>query len=66
MKQVRHWATIIMATCLVIFALQNVAMVEVQFLFWSFHAHRIVIIGGSCLIGCAIGWLLKTQTLKHK
>jgi uncharacterized integral membrane protein len=43
---------------LVLFALQNLADVQLTFLFWTFHSRRFVVIGSSLLVGLAIGWLL--------
>ena len=65
MKSVRHWMAVFLAACLVVFALQNVAEVEVQVLVWSFTAHRFIIVLVSCLVGLAIGWLLKSQAVKR-
>jgi len=61
MKLIRHWIALFLGACLVIFALQNITLVEVQFLFWSFHAYRFVILAVSFLIGCVMGWLLKAH-----
>lgn len=65
MKSIRHWAAIVLGTFLVVFSLQNISEVEVQFLLWSFTAHRFLIILMSCLIGIAIGWLLKSQSINR-
>ncbi len=46
---------------LVLFALQNLARVELNVLFWTFEARRFVVIGVSFAIGFAVGWLVKAQ-----
>ncbi len=46
---------------LVLFALQNLARVELTVLFWTFEARRFVLIGISFAIGFAVGWLVKAQ-----
>ena len=61
MKTIRHWALAVLLGIVLIFALQNIATVEVQFLFWSFKASRFLIVITSCLIGVVIGWMLKAH-----
>jgi uncharacterized integral membrane protein len=46
---------------LVLFALQNLARVELTVLFWTFEARRFVVIGISFAIGFAIGWLIRAH-----
>lgn len=41
------------------FALQNVAIVEVQFLFWGFELPRSLLIFIVLAIGVAVGWFLR-------
>ncbi|UCH73466.1 MAG: LapA family protein [Rhodospirillales bacterium] len=57
----RFWQVIAIAlgAILVLFALQNLARVELNVLFWTFEARRFVVIGFSFAIGFAIGWLIR-------
>jgi uncharacterized integral membrane protein len=47
-----------------LFIIQNIAIVEVQFLFWSIQMSRSLLILSLLVIGVAIGWLLHGH-LKH-
>jgi len=42
-----------------IFVVQNVAVVEVRFLFWKIGMSRALMIVFLLLIGIAVGWLLR-------
>lgn len=46
---------------LMLFALQNMARVELTVLVWTIEARRIVVIALSFLIGFAMGWLIKAS-----
>lgn len=59
MRQFRLWIIAALVGMLALFALQNIAEVELTVLFWSFHTSRIVVIGSSFLLGGVVGWLLK-------
>ena len=43
---------------LVLFALQNMAAVELSFLIWTFQSRRFVVIGISLLVGLILGWMI--------
>ncbi|MBN3038121.1 MAG: LapA family protein [Candidatus Omnitrophica bacterium] len=43
---------------LIIFAVQNYEVVEIQVLFWSFQTSRAIIIFSTLFAGIAIGWLV--------
>ncbi len=45
---------------MVIFVLQNMEVVSVQFLIWSIEASRVIIYLSVFLIGFGIGWLAKS------
>ncbi|MDF2371239.1 MAG: LapA family protein [Rhizobiaceae bacterium] len=51
----------ILGVILLLFALQNMARVDLTFLFWTFEARRVVVIVMSFIIGIAVGWLLKAH-----
>ncbi|MEE4360047.1 MAG: LapA family protein [Pseudomonadales bacterium] len=54
----RLWALIALCVLLALFILQNVATVEIQFLFWSVAMSRALLMVLLLAIGAAIGWLL--------
>ena len=49
----------------VIFVIQNVAIVEIQFLLWSFQMSRSLLIFLLLVIGVIIGWFLHAF-MKHR
>ena len=61
MEKLRFWLAGLLGGCFVLFALQNMASVEVQFLLWSFTAQRFLIITLSFLIGGLFGWLVRAH-----
>jgi len=50
---------------LVLFALQNLARVEVDVLIWTFEVRRFVVIGISFVIGFAVGWLIRAHRARR-
>lgn len=58
LHQARVAVTLALGGLLGIFALQNVANVELSFLIWSFESRRIVVIAVSLVVGLAIGWVM--------
>ncbi len=61
MERFRIWAAIGLGVFLALFAMQNMAPVEITILFWTFESRRIVVITLSCLVGFAIGWIMKSR-----
>ena len=59
LRNVKLVVAAVLGGLLTIFALQNMAAVDLTILFWTFEARRIVVIGVSFVIGLAIGWLVK-------
>jgi len=55
----------VLAGTLALFALQNLARVELNVLFWSFEARRFVVIGFSFVIGFAVGWLIRAHRARR-
>lgn len=51
---------------LVLFALQNLARVELTILLWTFEARRFVVIAVSFAIGVAVGWLIKAHRERRR
>ena len=56
MKNPKYTLATIAAGLLVLFAAQNMATVELNFLFWSFHSSRCIVIGFALFTGFLIGW----------
>ena len=56
---------LILAGLTVVFIIQNVAVVEIQFLFWSIQMSRSLVIFILLAIGVVIGWFLHSY-LKYR
>lgn len=50
----------------VVFAVQNVADVEVQFLLWSFALPRAILILAVLALGMLIGWILHSVHARRR
>ena len=50
----------------VLFIIQNVAVVEIQFLFWSIQMSRSLLIFILLAVGMIIGWVLRAYLQHHK
>lgn len=50
----------------VLFVVQNVTVVEISFLFWSFAMSRALLIFLVMAIGIVIGWLLHSYFAHHR
>lgn len=55
----------ILLTLLMIFAVQNAAVVQIRFLLWEFEFPRSLLIFLTLLIGIVIGWLT-TSALRRR
>lgn len=51
---------------LMLFALQNMAQVELTILLWTFEARRIVVIALSFIVGLVLGLMIKGARSKEK
>ena len=49
-----------------LFIIQNVAIVEIQFLFWSLRMPRSLLVLMLLAVGAAIGWILRGYVKRHK
>lgn len=59
-----NWKLIVLTiaiVCMLIFAFQNMTVVQVQFLFWRLEASRVIIYLSLFLIGFGAGWLGKSM-----
>ena len=62
-----NWKLIILVVALVcmgIFVFQNMAVVQVQFLFWQLEASRVIIYLALFLIGAIAGWI--GNSVRHR
>jgi uncharacterized integral membrane protein len=50
--------SLVLAALTILFILQNIAVINISFLFWTFFISRSVLIFLVLLIGIVIGWLL--------
>jgi len=55
---IRLILTLTLIGLIVLFSIQNVAEVEVQFLFWSFTTRRAFLIFAVLAIGVIVGWVI--------
>ena len=56
---------IFLVALVVLFIIQNIAMVKIQFLFWSIEMSRALFIFALLAIGVIIGWMLH-EFMSHK
>ena len=58
---IQNWRPVLATAVFVLvalFAFQNMARVELSFLFWTFESRRIVVISISLLFGFILGWII--------
>jgi len=60
----KQMISLVLAGLTVLFILQNIAVVNINFIFWTFLVSRSVLIFLVLLIGIAIGWLLRSSPKK--
>jgi uncharacterized integral membrane protein len=53
--------SLVLAALTILFILQNIAVININFLFWTFFVSRSVLIFVVLLIGIVIGWLLRSS-----
>ena len=58
--------SLILAGLILLFIIQNVAVVEIQFLFWSIQMFRSLLIFFLLAIGIIIGWFLHGYLKQRK
>jgi putative membrane protein len=54
--------SLVLAALTILFILQNIAFININFLFWTFFISRSVLIFVVLLIGIAIGLLLRSSS----
>lgn len=60
-KSTRFWISAVLILVALIVILQNIDRVELQFLFWTVHISRVVLLPLLLAIGFAAGWMLRGQ-----
>ena len=64
MKNLKTFITIVLISLVVLFAVQNAAVVEIQFLLWSFSMPRALLVTLLLAIGIIIGMLVSSHMRK--
>ncbi len=57
----KQFISLVLAALTILFILQNIAVINISFLFWTFFISRSVLIFLVLLIGIVIGWLLRSS-----
>jgi len=65
MKNLKLYSIFTLIVFVILFIVQNLAVVEIKFLFWSTQMSRSIFIFILLLTGIFIGWLLHSY-FKHK
>jgi uncharacterized integral membrane protein len=60
MRQVRLWATFVLLGLVVLFTLQNVTVVDLTFLIWTFRLPRALLVFLILIVGFVAGWILRS------
>jgi putative membrane protein len=66
MNKIKTFIIIILSILVAIFAVQNSAIVEIQFLFWSFSSPRVFIFLALLIIGFLLGLLASSVSVKKR
>lgn len=53
--------TVVLLTLVIVFMIQNAAVVEVRFLFWDAAIPRSILILMMLIIGIAVGWFVRAM-----
>jgi len=59
MNNLKLYLVLVLIGLVVVFTLQNVVVVDIRFLFWSFSMSRALMIFFTLAVGVIIGWLLR-------
>ena len=63
MKKVKAFVTLFLIIMVAVFAVQNSAVVEIQFLLWGFSAPRVFVVLSLLLVGFLLGILVSSLTI---
>jgi lipopolysaccharide assembly protein A len=66
MTSVKLAITLILASLVVVFIVQNAVIVEIRFLFWTLSMSRALVIFFALVIGMVIGWLLQSHVGRRR
>ncbi len=64
MRYVKITIAVVLALLMIVFAVQNIATVDVRFLIWSVTVPKVVLILGTYVLGMVTGWGL-VEVLKR-
>jgi len=63
MRHAKTWLAILLLVLLVIFSLQNMAVIQVNFLGMGIETRRIVLILGSVIVGFVLGKAIRVRRI---
>jgi len=66
MNDLKLYLVLALIGLVVVFTLQNVVVVDIRFLFWSFSMSRALMIFFTLAVGVVIGWLLRGHLARKK
>ena len=66
MRQIRLWATFVLLGLVVLFTLQNVKVVDLTFLVWTFSMPRAVLVFLILIVGIIAGWILRSVMMSPR
>ena len=58
--------SLVVAVLIVIFIVQNVAVVDIKFLFWKLSMSRSLMMLFLIIVGIIIGWFLKSASVRRQ
>ena len=58
--------SLVLICLMVIFIIQNVAVVEIDFFFWSIAMSRVLLMLILLVVGIIVGWLLKSYSIQRR
>ena len=58
--------SLVLICLIVIFIIQNVAVVEIDFFFWSIAMSRVLLMLILLVVGIIVGWLLKSYSIQRR
>ena len=58
--------SLVLICLIVIFIIQNVAVVEIDFFFWTIAMSRVLLMLILLIVGIIVGWLLKSYSIQHR
>ncbi|MEK7321601.1 MAG: LapA family protein [Pseudomonadota bacterium] len=65
MSKLKLTLGLVLIGLVIVFTLQNTAVVEVHFLLWTLSMSQVLLIFGLLVIGMALGWLISSLSRRH-